>query len=168
MRGSPKGGLCRGRAKPSTKAAVCRTAFSIAQVQRQRAAPGTEQSPIEWGSQHSATKNSTRGISSKNSRLYSVVTTKKEPVNTMIGQKYSTHLTNHQPYRSSPLTPARGRGFEYWLRLEWSWRIELAAGQVLRATPCWPSSVLFWRFDYPEQLVQSLREFGGGGMVDRA
>src|SRR5690606_10368168 len=36
----------------------------------------------------------------------------------------------------SPLTPARGRGFDCGLKVEWSWRIELAAGQVLRATPC--------------------------------
>jgi transposase len=38
--------------------------------------------------------------------------------------------------RQSPLTPARGRDFDCGLRVEWSWRIELAAGQVLRATPC--------------------------------
>lgn len=37
---------------------------------------------------------------------------------------------------SSPPTPARGRGFDSGLRLEWPWRIERAAGQVLGATPC--------------------------------
>jgi hypothetical protein len=46
-------------------------------------------------------------------------------------------LTNIQPYqRQSPLTPARGRGFDCGLKVESSYRFELAAGQVLRATPC--------------------------------
>jgi hypothetical protein len=36
--------------------------------------------------------------------------------------------------RRSPLTPARVRGFDCGLMLELSWRIELAAGHVLRAT----------------------------------
>lgn len=45
--------------------------------------------------------------------------------------------------RQSPLTPPRGRGFDCGLREELSWRIELAAGQVLRSTPC---SLLFFRW----------------------
>jgi len=40
--------------------------------------------------------------------------------------------------RRSPLTPARGRGFDCGLKVELAWRIELVAGQVLRATPCSP------------------------------
>jgi len=43
--------------------------------------------------------------------------------------------------RRSPLTPARGRGFDCGLEVEWAWRIELAAGQVLRATACSASLV---------------------------
>jgi hypothetical protein len=38
--------------------------------------------------------------------------------------------------RRSPLTPARGREFDSGLKVERSWQIELAAGQVLRATNC--------------------------------
>jgi hypothetical protein len=38
--------------------------------------------------------------------------------------------------RRSPLTPVRGRGFNCGLKVERSWRVELAAGQVLRAPPC--------------------------------
>jgi len=38
--------------------------------------------------------------------------------------------------RRSPLTPARGRGYDCGKKVERSWRIELAAGQVLRATHC--------------------------------
>lgn len=37
---------------------------------------------------------------------------------------------------SSPLTPDRWQGFDCGLKVEWSWRIELAAGQLLGATPC--------------------------------
>ena len=43
---------------------------------------------------------------------------------------------SRQFQRRSPPTSARGRGFECGLKVEWSWRIELAAGQVLGATPC--------------------------------
>ena len=43
--------------------------------------------------------------------------------------------------RHSPPTPTRRRGFDCGLRVERSWRIELAAGQVLGATPC--STLLF-------------------------
>ena len=39
--------------------------------------------------------------------------------------------------RQSPPTPARGRSFECRLRVESSWRTELAAGQVLGETSCY-------------------------------
>ena len=38
--------------------------------------------------------------------------------------------------RRRPLTPARGRGFDCGLRAARAWRLELKAGQVLRAKPC--------------------------------
>ena len=41
-----------------------------------------------------------------------------------------------QAERRSPPTPDRGRGIDCGLRVERSWRIELAAGKVLGATPC--------------------------------
>jgi len=57
--------------------------------------------------------------------------------------------------RRSPLTPARERGFDCALKFEWPWRIELAAGQVLRATPC--STLLFEDEEVPlDQLVEEL------------
>jgi hypothetical protein len=39
-------------------------------------------------------------------------------------------------YRQRPPTPALERGFDCGLKVEWSWRMELAAGQVLGAPPC--------------------------------
>ena len=38
--------------------------------------------------------------------------------------------------RRRPPTPALGRGLDCGLKVEWSWQIELAAGQVLGAPPC--------------------------------
>jgi hypothetical protein len=46
MWGNPKGGLCEGRAKPSTKAVVCRTSFWLSEDQRQRVAYENFTSPI--------------------------------------------------------------------------------------------------------------------------
>ena len=48
----------------------------------------------------------------------------------------SAHLVGTPAIVAHELKTARGRGLDFGLKVEWSWRIELAAGQVLRAMPC--------------------------------
>ena len=64
--------------------------------------------------------------------------------------------------RQSPPTPARERGIDCGLRAELSWPIELAAGQVLGATPCWP--YLFGAPALCSTLAVCSRIFGSGSL----